>query len=241
MFQLSQQSCHIEEIMPEKIIKSADRVKDIGEVFTPKKIVNLMLDQPEITEKINVLNSTFLEPSAGEGAFLVELLKRKLQVAKEKSNGIEEMQNNFLLALSTLYGIELMQDNVEMLVINMVNTFRDVYFNTFSHEDQNQKVLKSANVIISANMAQGNALTRKTNTGEPIIFSEWKPLPKGKVQRTEYTFDSIVEGGNATGTVQSEFEQLDLFAEPDENDPKEADNKNYAACLWEDIYKKKIE
>lgn len=227
--------------MPERIIKSTDRVKNIGEVFTPKRTVKLMLDQPEIKAKIKDLKATFLEPSAGEGAFLVELLKRKLQVAKEKSKNTAELQNNFLLALSTLYGIELMQDNVEMLVINMVNTFRDVYFNTFSHEDQDQKVLKSANVIISANMAQGNALTRKTNTGKPIIFSEWKPLPKGKVQRIEYTFDSIVEGGNATGTVQSDFEQLDLFAESDDNDSEEVDNKSYAPCLWGDIYKKKIE
>ena len=151
--------------MPEKIIKSADRVKDIGEVFTPKKIVDFMLDQPEIQEKVNSLTATFLEPSAGEGAFLVELLKRKLSFVTEQSKDMKKMQINFLRALSTLYGIELMQDNVEMLVINMVNTFRDVYFNTFSHEDQDQKVLKSANVIISANMAQGNALTRKTNTG----------------------------------------------------------------------------
>ena len=50
--------------MAEKLIKSADRVKDVGEVFTPKKIVNLMLDQPEITAKINDLHATFLEPSA---------------------------------------------------------------------------------------------------------------------------------------------------------------------------------
>ena len=46
--------------MPERIIKSTDRVKDIGEVFTPKRTVKLMLDQPEITEKINDLNATFL-------------------------------------------------------------------------------------------------------------------------------------------------------------------------------------
>ena len=227
--------------MPKKIIKSVDRVKNIGEVFTPKKTVDLMLDQPEIQEKVNSLTATFLEPSAGEGAFLVELLKRKLSFATAQSKDMKEMQINFLRALSTLYGIELMEDNVEMLVINMVNTFRDVYFNTFSHEDQNQKVLKSANVIISANMAQGNALTRKTNTGDLIIFSEWKSLSNGKVQRSEYTFDSIVEGGNATGTVQSKFEQLDLFAEPDDNDSQEMDNKSYAPCLWEDIYKKKIE
>ena len=108
--------------MSEKIIKSADRVKDIGEVFTPRKTVDFMLDQPEIKEKVNSLTATFLEPSAGEGAFLVELLRRKLYFATEQSGGISDMQNKFLQALSTLYGIELMEDNVEMLVMNMVNT-----------------------------------------------------------------------------------------------------------------------
>ena len=45
--------------MNERIIKSTDRVKDLGEVFTPKKIVDLMLNQPEITAKINDLHATF--------------------------------------------------------------------------------------------------------------------------------------------------------------------------------------
>ena len=152
------------------------------------------------------------------------------------------MQNNFLLALSSLYGIELMEDNVEMLVINMVNTFRDVYFNTFSHEDQNQKVLSSANVIISANMAQGNALTRKTATGEPIIFSEWKPIGKTKVQRIEYTFDAIVEGEGPVGTVQNQYEQLDLFAAEDfDDEAEEEEAKHYLPVKWEDIYKQLVE
>lgn len=222
--------------MSEKIIKSADRVKDIGEVFTPKKTVDFMLDQPEIKEKVNSLTATFLEPSAGEGAFLVELLKRKLNAAVKQSNNTNEMQNNFLLALSSLYGIELMEDNVEMLVINMVNTFRDIYFNTFNHADQNNKILKSANVIISANMAQGDALTRKTATGDPIIFSEWKPIGQNKVQRTEYTFDSIVEGGDSTGTVKSQYEQLDLFADPNA-EPEEPETKQYLPVKWEDVYK----
>lgn len=60
----------------EQLIKSPDRVKDVGEVFTPKRTVEFMLDQPEITAKINDLPATFLEPSAGEGAFLVEILRR---------------------------------------------------------------------------------------------------------------------------------------------------------------------
>lgn len=222
--------------MPKKIIKSIDRVKNNGEVFTPRKIVDLMLDQPEIKAKVNSLTATFLEPSAGEGAFLIEILKRKLEYAKTQSKTNKELQNNFLLALSTLYGIELMEDNVEMLVINMVNTFRDAYFNTFSHEEQSQKVLKSANVIISANMAQGDTLTRKTATGEPIVFSEWTPIGKTKVQRTEYTFDSIIEGGGPLGNIQNQYEQLDLFA-TDEFKDEDSNVRHYLSVKWEDVYK----
>lgn len=222
--------------MSEKIIKSADRVKNIGEVFTPQKTVDFMLDQPEIKAKVNSLTATFLEPSAGEGAFLVEILKRKLLYAKTQANGKKDLQNKLLQALSTLYGIELMEDNVEMLVMNMINTFRDVYFKTFSPEEQNQKILKSANVIISANMAQGNALTYKTATGNSIVFSEWKPVGKSKVQRTEYTFDSIVEGSGPTGTVQEHSEQLDLFADFDA-EPEETKAIKYIPVKWEDVYK----
>ena len=227
--------------MSEKIIKSADRVKDIGEVFTPKKTGDFMLDQPEILEKVNSLTATFLEPSAGEGAFLVEILKRKLKYAMKVSNDPVELQINFLRVLSTLYGIELMEDNVEMLVINMVNTFRDIYFNTIDTLEQSDKVLKSANVIISANMAQGDTLTRKTATGDPIVFSEWKSIGSDKVQRTEYTFDSIIEGGGPVGTVQNQSEQLSLFADPYADDESEKhDIKHYLPVKWEDIYKQLV-
>lgn len=117
----------------------------------------------------------------------------------------------------------------------MANTFRDVYFKTFKSKDQSQQVLKSANVIISANMAQGDALKRVTSTGNPIIFSEWKPIGKNKVQRTEYTFDAIVEGGGPIGSVRNKVKQLSLFDETDEND--EPKPKKYLPVKWEDVYK----
>ena len=69
----------------ERLIKSSDRVKSLGEVFTPKNIVKQMLDQPEVMEKVNDLTATILEPSAGEGAFLVEVLRRKMKVALSQS------------------------------------------------------------------------------------------------------------------------------------------------------------
>ena len=91
-------------------------------------------------------------------------------------------------------------------------------------------------------MAQGNALTRKTATGEPIIFSEWKPIGKTKVQRIEYTFDAIVEGEGPVGTVQNQYEQLDLFAAEDfDDEAEEEEAKHYLPVKWEDIYKQLVE
>ncbi|MCH3989678.1 MAG: DNA methyltransferase [Lactobacillus sp.] len=233
--------------MSEEIIKSSDRVKDIGEVFTPKKIVNFMLDQPEIQAKVNNLSATFLEPSAGEGAFLTEILNRKLKVAFNKSKTIKGLNDNFLLTLSSLYGIELMEDNVEMLVMNMNETFQREYLSamdTFKVKP-NRNVLESAKIIIRANMAQGDALTRRTNTGEPIIFSEWKELQSQrgirKVQRTEYTFDSIVEGTGPKGFVSQHSEQLDLFSSYENAQIKKPTSKRYLPVKWEYVYKQLVE
>ncbi len=55
--------------MNEKIIKSSDRVKDHGEVFTPKRIVDLMLDQPEIMKKLIIYMQRFWNLQQVKGHF----------------------------------------------------------------------------------------------------------------------------------------------------------------------------
>ncbi|MCC4388583.1 N-6 DNA methylase [Limosilactobacillus reuteri] len=231
--------------MNEKIIKSADRVKSNGEVFTPNRIVKLMLAQPEIQAKIHDLSATFLEPSAGEGAFLVELLKQKMAVALSKSASAVTYNRNCLIALSSLYGIEYLEDNVEMLVMNMITTFNQSYVQDIANFDKkpNQRVLESAKVIIRANMKQGDTLKHTTSDGSPIIFSEWSSRGR-MVQRTEYTFESILAQSGPTGTVQNASEQLDLFAGTDEFDDtskSKPTKPRYAICNWVDIYKQELE
>jgi type I restriction-modification system DNA methylase subunit len=102
----------------ERLIKSDDRVKDIGEVFTPQRIVDLMLDQPEITARVNDLKTTFLEPSAGEGVFLVEILKRKMKVALEQSKNIAKLEKFFNISASTRWDLDMIDDAYESMLIN---------------------------------------------------------------------------------------------------------------------------
>lgn len=128
-----------------------------------------------------------------------------------------------------------------MLVMNMNNVFRDVYFKAFNPKERNNRILKNAQTIISANMAQGDALTRKTSTGKDIVFSEWKPIGKDKVQRTEYTFDAVAKGETSSETVNPHYEQLSLLEpSPDQTESKPPE-KHYKLVKWEDVYKQIIE
>jgi len=84
------------------IEREQTRVKATGEVFTPTVLVEEILDKIE-QELFNDVTKTFLDPSCGDGQFLASVLYRKLE------NGID-----FEQALSTIYGVDLMQDNVEL-------------------------------------------------------------------------------------------------------------------------------
>ncbi|MCD5436749.1 methylase [Lactobacillus delbrueckii subsp. lactis] len=235
----------------ERLIKSADRVKDFGEVFTPKNIVDLMLDQPEISVKVNDLTATFLEPAAGEGAFLTELLTRKMQVALEGSTSVDNYEDRILLGLSSLYGIELMEDNYRMLRHNLYQTFAVNYLRGLKAKGQPEhgkpKVLKSAKTIIFANMVQGNTLTYKNVHDQPIVFSEWASYKQdGRiwVKRTTQTFESIVEGEQTdNGLVVPEDSQLDLFTDfdPDTLEVKSKDSYlQYKPIQIVDVYKEEL-
>jgi type I restriction-modification system DNA methylase subunit len=78
------------------------RIKSTGEVFTPTPLVQEILDQLP-AELFRDPTKTYLDPSCGDGQFLSEVLIRKLE------NGIE-----FEAALSTIYGVDIMQDNVDL-------------------------------------------------------------------------------------------------------------------------------
>ena len=78
------------------------RVKATGEVFTPTPLVQEILDKLD-PELFKDPTKTFIDPACGDGQFLGEVLIRKVE------NGID-----FETALSTIYGVDLMQDNVDL-------------------------------------------------------------------------------------------------------------------------------
>lgn len=84
---------------------------DHGEVFTPPELVEAMLDLVRTeTERID---SRILEPACGSGNFLVPVLRRKLATVNARYGSSDfERRHHALVALMSIYGIELLEDNV---------------------------------------------------------------------------------------------------------------------------------
>ena len=167
------------------LIKSKKRVADHGEVFTPPWLVEKMLDLVKgETERID---SRFLEPACGSGNFLVPILQRKLAAVEAKYGKSEfEKRHYALLALSSLYGIELLADNIAECRANMLDVFAD-YLGLVAVD----VTYLAASHILSLNLIHGDAMSMKDVTGGPITVVEWAYLGKGKFNRRDFRLDVL--------------------------------------------------
>ena len=179
-------------------IKSKRRVVEHGEVFTNEREVKAMLDL--VKNETNRIESTFLEPACGDGNFLAEIISRKLgYISRSKKPNYKKDQPAFekalLVAVGSIYGIDIMQDNVDDCVNRLysivVGEYERVFKNTYS-----QDVEMCIKFILSRNIVCGNALDMKDNKGEPLKFSEWKNPFNGWINRKEYAFEDLVEKGD---------------------------------------------
>lgn len=173
-------------------IKSKVRVKDHGEVFTPDFIVNDMLHL--VQQETERIESRFLEPACGSGNFLVEVLRRKLEVVKNKYKKCQfEYERYSLLALSSIYGIDILEDNVKECQQRLFKIFDDAYTKLYK-QDCKSEYRNSAQYILKKNIILGDALTLKTVDGKfPIVFAEWSAINGSMMKRRDYTLANLLE------------------------------------------------
>ena len=184
------------------LTKSKQRVADHGEVFTPPWMVEAMLDLVEgETERID---SRFLEPACGDGAFLVEVMKRKLAAVELKYGRSDFQRRHYaLLAVMCVYGVELLADNVAECRENVLAVLLDAF-----GLDESDDLALAAAYVLSQNVVHGDALTMRTEDGDPILFAEWGYLGRGKYQRRDFRLDILTQRSSYGGS---------LF-DPDEHD-----------------------
>ncbi len=175
-------------------IKSKARVRDQGEVFTAKREVNAMLNL--VKNETDRIESRFLEPACGNGNFLAPVFARKLlAVERSYKKSQLEWERNALIALGSVYGIDIMQDNVAECQDRLYNMFEATYTALYKKR-ANPTILASARAIVGRNILWGDALTLKTSdpqNPQAIVFSKWeRPFNDSRIQRKDYDFEEIV-------------------------------------------------
>lgn len=173
-------------------VKSKQRVTDHGEVFTSEREVNAMLDL--VKQETERIDSRFLEPACGDGNFLAEILERKLKIVRDRyKKNQPEYERYALLAISSIYGIDILADNVEKcrerLYLIFLHSYRELY-----KKDIKENYLKSIKFILYRNIIHGDALSLETvgMINEPIIFSEWSLVMGDMIKRRDFNFVSLL-------------------------------------------------
>ena len=176
-------------------VKSRERVQKHGEVFTNEREVNAMLNL--VKHETERIDSRFLEPACGDGNFLAEILRRKLRVCRnlveQRKNTQLEYEKNTVLAVSSIYGIELLPDNAMTCRERLFRIFCDEYHALYG-DSVKEECMHSIRYLLSKNIIIGNALTyhRVDNPDEWIIISEWSLLGGGMMNRRDYEFSYLV-------------------------------------------------
>lgn len=189
-----------EEINKNHQVKTRQRVTDHGEVFTSEREVNAMLDL--VKQETERIDSRFLEPACGTGNFLVEILKRKLTVVETRYSKNQLVYERYaIIALSSIYGVELLKDNVQTCRDRLLGIFTHFYLNNYKKEIK-LEFLKAAECILSRNILWGDALSLKTpdEKAEPIIFSEWSAVNGSMIKRRDYTMANLLENQPIDGS-----------------------------------------
>ena len=203
-------------------IKSKERVAERGEVFTAEREVNAMLDL--VKDECLRPDSRFLEPACGDGNFLSLILKRKLTELRRKyKKSSRDYEKQAVVAISSLYGIDIMQDNVETCRKRLFKIWDEEYI-SHCKDDVSDETREAVRFIINKNIINGNALTlmcvdaEGKDTCEPIVFSEWTFLNTTQMQRSDYTMadlllynDNTSDEGNLFALTEEQKEEGGVF------------------------------
>jgi hypothetical protein len=181
-----------EDIKTDKQVKSKQRVAAHGEVFTNPREVNAMLDL--VKHETERIDSRFLEPACGNGNFLAEVLRRKLNVVEQKYSHTQiEWEFYAIIAVSSIYGVDILEDNAEECRQRLFNIFKERYNALFADKCK-PEVLRSVQFLLHRNILWGDALDfTNPQTKQPIIFSEWSAVNGNMLKRRDYMFKFLVE------------------------------------------------
>lgn len=180
-------------MMSEPQVVTKQRVAEHGEVYTADAEVQAMLAL--VAQETARIDSRFLEPACGNGNFLASILRRKLSMAEQRYGKSQlEFERYAVLAVSSVYGIDILEDNVHACRQRLLEVFdAEFYIRQFKGACKTN-CLRAVRHILSRNIIHGDALTLRTMGQAPgrIVFTEWAPINGSLLKRRDFTFEDLL-------------------------------------------------
>lgn len=186
-------------------MKSKERVKKVAEVFTPGWCVRNMLDMvAENGGAFKNINETFLEPACGDGNFIIQIIERKMHIIDELLPTKEQYKMLTIQAVSKIYGVDIMPDNVQECKERVMRSLRKKYLKKYN-EKMPEAHEKNLMFVLDNNIVLGNFLTTLTNDNKPVVIRDY-----------QYNGDKV---------VISDFYLSDIIKDPEHNKPFKTHNE----------------
>lgn len=137
------------------------------------------------------IDARFLEPACGSGNFLIPVLLRKLATVEAHYGKSDfEKRHHALLALMSIYGIELLDDNVAECREGLLKVMA-AFLGVGPSDAWNVAAAK----VLEVNIVHGDALSMTTREvdPQPITFPEWSYVGKGLYHRRDFRFDTLTQ------------------------------------------------
>jgi len=200
-----------EPTLADRQVISKQRVADHGEVLTGKREVNAMLDL--VKQETERIESRFLEPACGTGNFLAEILERKLDVVDRRYRRSPiEHERYTLAAVCSLYGIDILEDNVIECRRRLLAIAERHCKSLF-----NADFIPVIEFVLKRNIIHGDALSLQTvgDNPKPIIFSEWSLFNGSMVKRRDFAFQELLSFAGTKGQpLFSDLGEKAFFPQP---------------------------
>ncbi len=147
-----------------------------------------------VAQETERIDSRFLEPACGDGNFLKVILERKLAVVERRYGKSQlDFERYAVLAVSSIYGIDILADNVRDCRRRLFEAFDTRYTRLFKAVGK-RECREAVRFMLERNIIWGDALTLMTVDQKPryIVFSEWSPVNGSMLKRRDFTFHELL-------------------------------------------------
>lgn len=196
-----------------QVFKTKERVRDLAEVFTSEREVNAMLDLVGLPSEN--IESTFMEPTCGNGNFLEGILKRKLNTVRLKYRKQNDVEFYMVKAVASIYGIDISEDNVLEARERMFYLATDFFSNTFNTRKATDGFWESLRWVLDANIVHGDTL----NKLDDVVLVEYTTPKNYHFKRIEFRYGDQLK---STKEIETLFEEIVPL-------------KTYKICMYQNL------